>query len=281
MAKNRAGDKVRLDKLLVDRGIVETRSKAQAHIMAGEVRVDGEVMTKAGTRFASDVDVTLDRPMPYVSRGGYKLVGALDSFGIDLAGRICADVGACTGGFTDVMLQRGAAHVTAIDVGYGQLAWKLRQNGRVTVMERTNARYVEALATPVNFVAIDVSFISLKIILAAVKKWLDAEFDIIALIKPQFEAGKTQVGKGGIVKDPDVHRAVLSDIATWCVSQSLFPVALMQSPITGSEGNIEFLIWLRAQPTLEFDLATTIIDVLNDTSTERLTEENDGITLEK
>lgn len=264
MAKQLASDKVRLDKLLVDRGIVETRSKAQAHIMAGEVRVAGEVMTKAGTRFASDVDVTLDRPMPYVSRGGYKLVGALDKFGIDLTGRNCADVGACTGGFTDVMLQYGAAHVTAIDVGYGQLAWKLRQEVRVTVMERTNARYVEALATPISFVAIDVSFISLKTILAAVQKWLDTEFDIVALIKPQFEAGKAQVGKGGIVKDPDVHRAVVSDIAQWCESQSLFPAEIMRSPITGSEGNVEFLIWLRAQPTREFDLATSITTVTDD-----------------
>ena len=246
--------KTRLDKLLVDRGLVVTRAKAQGLIMAGEVQVDGNVVTKAGTQISADALVTLDEPMPYVSRGGYKLAGALDEFDIDLTDRICADVGACTGGFSDVMLQHGARHVTAIDVGYGQLAWKIRQDDRVTVLERTNARYLEALALPVNFVAVDVSFISLKTILAAVKAWLQPEFDIVALIKPQFEAGKANVGKGGIVRDPAVHRAVLEDIANWCEASGLAPCGLTRSSITGSGGNIEFLIWLRAESHSEFDV---------------------------
>ncbi len=153
--------------------------------------------------------------MPYVSRGGFKLAGALQAFGLDVTGRTCVDVGACTGGFTDVLLQNGAARVYAIDVGYGQLDWKLRQDPRVVVMERTNARYLESLPEAVSFVSIDVSFISLKLILPAVKKWITPDADIVALIKPQFEAGRKQVGKGGIVKDPAVHGQVLTDLLTW------------------------------------------------------------------
>ena len=193
--------KERLDKLLVARGLVTTRAKAQGLIMAGEVLVAGQRVDKPGTAVALNADIELITPLPYVGRGGYKLAGALESFGLDVIGRICADVGACTGGFTDVLLQKGAARVYAIDVGYGQLDWKLRQDARVVVMERTNARYVESLPEAVSFVSIDVSFISLKLILPAVKKWLAPEADIVALIKPQFEAGPEQVGKGGIVRD--------------------------------------------------------------------------------
>jgi 23S rRNA (cytidine1920-2'-O)/16S rRNA (cytidine1409-2'-O)-methyltransferase len=237
--------KERLDKLMVMRGLVPTRAKAQAFIMAGEVRVNGETAGKAGMSIPTDSEIELIAAMPYASRGGYKLAGALDQFDILVDGRICADVGACTGGFTDVLLQRGAARVYAIDVGYGQLDWKLRQDERVTVMERTNARHLESLAEPVSLVVIDVSFISLRLILPAVKRWLTAEADIVALVKPQFEAGRSQVGKGGIVKDTAVHRQVLADIIAWCEGNGLFPAGLVRSSIEGAEGNVEFLLWLR------------------------------------
>ncbi len=237
--------KERLDKLLVARGLVTTRAKAQGLIMAGEVLVAGQRVDKPGTAVALNADIELITPLPYVGRGGYKLAGALESFGLDVTGRICADVGACTGGFTDVLLQKGAARVYAIDVGYGQLDWKLRQDARVVVMERTNARYVESLPEAVSFVSIDVSFISLKLILPAVKKWLAPEADIVALIKPQFEAGPEQVGKGGIVRDTAVHRQVLTDILDWCAQNCFTSQSLIQSSIQGSDGNVEFLIWLK------------------------------------
>ena len=183
--------------------------------------------------------------MPYVGRGGFKLAGALTRFGLAVNGRTCADVGACTGGFTDVLLQQGAARVYAIDVGYGQLDWKLRQDKRVVVMERTNARYLEALPETVSFVCIDVSFISLRLILPAVQQWLTSEADVVALIKPQFEAGPDQVGKGGIVKDTAVHQQVLQEILTWSREHGFVPRGLMRSPVTGTDGNVEFLVWLR------------------------------------
>ena len=192
-----ARKKERLDKLLVDRGIVSTRSRAKGLIMAGEVLVDGQRVDKPGTAISPESDLQLIAPMPYVSRGGFKLAGALDAFGIKVANRVCADVGACTGGFTDVLLQSGAAQVFAIDVGYGQLDWKLRQDSRVIVMERTNARYLTRLPEEIELLTIDVSFISLKIILASALKWLAQEANIVALVKPQFEAGRKQVGKGG------------------------------------------------------------------------------------
>lgn len=236
--------KERLDKLLVERGIVPTRTKAQAHIMAGDVLVDGSKASKAGELVPVSAEIELTQPLPYVSRGGYKLVGALDAFGIDPTGRTCADVGACTGGFTDVLLQRGARRVYALDVGYGQLDWKLRQDERVVVIERTNARYVEALDEKVDLVVIDVSFISLKLILPAVQKWLAPTFDIVALIKPQFEAGKEQVGKGGIIKDVALHQAIVNDLLEWSRNHQLYPQGWVPSPILGMEGNTEFLMWL-------------------------------------
>ena len=242
-----AKKKTRLDILLVERGLVPTRAKAKGIILAGEVMVDGQRVDKAGTAVSLDASIELKQPLPYVGRGGFKLAGALETFGIDVNGRVCADVGACTGGFTDVLLQNGAVRVYAMDVGYGQLDWKLRQDERVVVMERTNARYVDALAEPVSFVCIDVSFISLKLILPAVQKWLAGSrtTDIVALIKPQFEAGPKQVGKGGIVKDTAVHRQVLEDLLAWSARHGLAPIGLMRSPVTGSDGNVEFLVWLR------------------------------------
>ncbi|HSM58017.1 MAG TPA: TlyA family RNA methyltransferase [Candidatus Sulfomarinibacteraceae bacterium] len=240
-----AKEKERLDKLLVARGLAHTRSRAQALIMAGEVTVDGRRVDKAGAQIALDAVIEVAQPLPYVSRGGYKLAGALDAFEIGVANRRCADVGACTGGFTDVLLQRGARLVYAIDVGYGQLAWKLRQDERVVVMERTNARHLESLPQTVDFVAIDVSFISLRLILPQVKRWLATDGDVVALVKPQFEAGPDQVGKGGIVRDSDVHRQVLEVIVGWAEAESLGPAGLIRSPIEGSAGNVEFLLWLR------------------------------------
>ena len=240
-----ARDKERLDKLLVDRGLVETRTRARAHIMAGEVTVNGARVDKAGTEVPRDARIELAAPMPYVSRGGYKLAGALDQFGLSVTGAVAADVGACTGGFTDVLLQRGAARVYAIDVGQGQLEWKLRQDERVVVMERTNARYVDALADPIDLAVIDVSFISLKLILPAVRKWLQTDGDVIALIKPQFEAGPEAVGKGGIVRDPAVHRAVLDDLLGWVTAEGWGVRGLSRSSIQGTDGNVEYLVWLR------------------------------------
>lgn len=240
-----AKKKERLDKLMVDRGLASTRSQAKGLIMAGEVLVDGQRVDKPGTAVLLAAELELIAPMPFVSRGGFKLDGALKAFDLSVQDRICVDVGACTGGFTDVLLQRGAARVYAVDVGYGQLEWKLRQDPRVVVMERTNARYLESLPEVVTFVCIDVSFISLKLILPAVKKWVTADADIAALIKPQFEAGRKQVGKGGIIKDPQVHRQVLEDLLDWSVKNGFSIRGLMQSVIQGTEGNVEFLAWLR------------------------------------
>lgn len=254
--------KERLDKLLVERGLVETRSKAQAIIMAGEVTVDGQRVDKVGTPVPVTATIEIATPLPYVGRGGYKLAGALDAFGIDVSGRTCADVGACTGGFTDVLLQRGAARVFAIDVGQGQLDWKLRQDERVTVMERTNARYLEGLEEKVSFVAIDVSFISLTLILPAVALWITPVADVVALIKPQFEAGPELVGKGGIVRDEAVHRQVLESLLSWAQSHEWAVNGLIASPILGSQGNREFLVWLGKQ-TSGADVAHLIDAVLD------------------
>ena len=257
-----AQKKERLDKLLVDHGLVSTRSRAKGLIMAGEVLVNGRRVDKPGTAVSLDAELQIIAPMPYVSRGGFKLAGALQAFSLDVSSRICADVGACTGGFTDVLLQSGAARVYAIDVGYGQLEWKLRQDERVLVMERTNARYLESLPEQVNFVCIDVSFISLKIILPAVEKWLAPEADIVALIKPQFEAGRKQVGKGGIVKDPAVHRQVLVDLLTWAAENRLQTQGLTRSAIQGADGNVEFLVWLRPNGEPVDELSVLIERVL-------------------
>jgi len=235
----------RLDKLLVERGLVSTRSRAKGLIMAGEVLVDDQRVDKPGTAVSLDADLQLIAPMPYVSRGGFKLAGGLRAFNLEVSGRSCADVGACTGGFTDVLLQNGAGRVYAIDVGYGQLEWKLRQDKRVVVMERTNARHLDSLPERVSFVCIDVSFISLKLILPAVQRWMAEDGDILALIKPQFEAGRTQVGKGGIVKDVGVHRQVLTELLSWAIENNLKVLGLVRSAIQGADGNVEFLVWLR------------------------------------
>lgn len=246
--------KVRLDQLLVQRGLAETRARAQALILAGEVRVNGVTRHKGGELVPDDAEIEVIGTLPYVSRGGYKLAHALDTFALSPANLVALDIGASTGGFTDVLLQRGAARVYAVDVGYGLIDWRLRQDPRVVVLERTNIRYLEvlpspeeeALAAPVlaDCAVIDVSFISLKLVLPAVQRLLQPNAWMIALIKPQFEAGPAQVGKGGVVRDPAVHAAVVRDVLTFAATIGLSPHGLTRSPITGPAGNVEFLAWL-------------------------------------
>lgn len=204
--------KRRLDVLLVERGLAESRTQAQRLIRAGLVRVAGQVADKPGTQVATNAAITLQARPRFVSRGGEKLEAALVRFGLDVRGWVAADVGASTGGFTDCLLQHGARRVYAIDVGYGQLDWRLRNDPRVVVMERTNARYLESLPEPVDLVTVDVSFISLGLILPMAVRWLKPGGRVVALIKPQFEAGRREVGKGGVVRDPQVHRRVLERV---------------------------------------------------------------------
>lgn len=252
--------KKRLDVLLVERGLVESRERGRRLIMAGQVLVDGQVVDKPGMQVAGGADVRLRARLPYVSRGGLKLEAALDSFAIQVAGVVAADVGASTGGFTDCLLQRGASKVYAIDVGYGQLAWRLRQHPRVVLLERVNVRYLESLPEPVDLATVDVSFISLELVLPSVMGWLKPAGDIVALIKPQFEAGRSEVDKGGVVKDPQVHRAVLSKILGWALDHGLGVRGLMASPIMGPAGNVEFLAHLskgRGEASIEIEEAIT------------------------
>ena len=283
--------KMRLDLLLVERGLAESRAKAQALIMAGEVRVEGEVALKPATSVDAAAKVDVAQGPRFVSRGGEKLDAALQAFPIDVSGRVCADVGASTGGFTDCLLQRGASKVYAIDVGKGILHWKLRNDLRVVVMEETNARYVETLPEPVSLVTVDASFISLKILLPVVKGWLASPTSptrpsgapspnanqpdtaasmankdlvgrsnmddghlgregvgqgiVIALIKPQFEAGRQDVSHGeGVIRDPFIHRQVLLSVLTFAQSHGFGARGLIRSPLLGPKGNTEFLAWL-------------------------------------
>jgi 23S rRNA (cytidine1920-2'-O)/16S rRNA (cytidine1409-2'-O)-methyltransferase len=237
-------NKVRLDVLLAERELAPSREAARRMIMAGEVRVGGEVRDKPGMRVPVDAVIEVKQAPRFVSRGGDKLAAALEAFPVTVAGQICADVGASTGGFTDCLLQYGAARVYAIDVGYGQLDYGLRQDARVIVMERTNARYVERLAEPVALVVVDASFISLRLLLPVIRDWLVAAGAVIALIKPQFEAGKRDVGKGGVVRDPAVHRRVLDEVLAAARSAGYIVRGLIRSPLTGPAGNVEFLVWL-------------------------------------
>ena len=241
----------RLDLVLVERGLAATRERARALILAGQVRVNGQPSGKAGAVVAPDATITLDEPdHPFVGRGGIKLAHALDAFGISPAGRTALDIGASTGGFTDALLQRGAALVVALDVGHGQLDWKLRTDPRVLVLERINARTLTADQLPegarrFGLVTVDVSFISLRQILPVIPPLLDAGGDVIALVKPQFEAGRNEVGKGGIVRDEQVQQRVVEEVAAAASDLALARAGLIESPITGAEGNREFLLHLR------------------------------------
>ncbi|MGE0400119.1 MAG: TlyA family RNA methyltransferase [Kofleriaceae bacterium] len=240
----------RLDKVLLDRGLVASRERARALIMAGKVRVNGIPESKPGTLVAADADVALlEEDHPYVSRGGLKLVKGLDTFGIDPANQIALDIGASTGGFTDVLLQRGAQRVYAIDVGYGQLAWKLRQDPRVVVLERANIRNLDAdlVPEPADLAVIDVSFISLTLVLPRIRELMREPYGkpIVALVKPQFEVGRDQVGKGGVVRDEAARRGAIDKVRTWAVANGFTAHEDVESPITGPAGNVEYLLLLR------------------------------------
>ena len=269
-------NKKRIDLLLVERGLAETRSLAQRLVMAGQVRVNGEVVTKPSDNVLETAQVAVDSGPPYVSRGGEKLAGALAAFPVQVAGKVCADVGASTGGFTDCLLQNGATKVYAIDVGHGILHWKLRTDPRVVVMERTNARHVERLPEPIELATVDASFISLKILLPVIKAWFPsppgplsqsgegelpppvrsgAEGEVLTLIKPQFEAGKKEAARGeGVIRDPAVHRAVLRDVLTFAQAEGFGVRGLIRSPLEGPKGNVEFLAWLVLEGEKENDL---------------------------
>jgi 23S rRNA (cytidine1920-2'-O)/16S rRNA (cytidine1409-2'-O)-methyltransferase len=240
--------KVRLDVLLVEKGLADSRAKAQALIMAGQVRVADQVALKPATTVQPDAVLTVDMGPRFVSRGGEKIEGALDTFKLDVTGFVCADVGSSTGGFTDCLLQHGAKKVYAIDVGKGILHWKLRNDPRVVVMEETNARFVESLPEKIDFVTVDASFISLKVLLPVIKKWNVAS-GIVALIKPQFEAGKKEVSRGdGVIRDPEIHRQVLLDVLRYAKAEGFGLHGLVKSSLLGPKGNAEFLVWMDMNP---------------------------------
>lgn len=239
--------KERLDVLLAEKGLFPSREKAKAAVMAGVVSVDGQRIDKAGTRVDTDADITvIDQGCPYVSRGGLKLEKAIDSFGIDLEGAKAADIGASTGGFTDCMLQHGASHIWCIDVGYGQLDWKLRNDPRITNLEKTNIRYLERgqVEEDLDFISIDVSFISLKLVFPVAASLLCGEGSLVCLVKPQFEAGRDQVGRKGIVRDPKVHAEVINNVVAFGKENGLYAKGLDFSPVTGAKGNIEYLLFM-------------------------------------
>ena len=284
--------KLRLDVLLVERGLAESRAKAQALIMAGQVRIADQVALKSGASVDSESTVTVDSGPRFVSKKKKKLDAALEAFNIDVKDFICADVGASTGGFTDCLLQRGAAKVYAIDVGKGILHWKLRNDPRVVVMEETNARFVESLPERVDLITIDASFISLKILLPVVKSWIaksnfyrqaledrkeelnlsalgglrgEKDTEIIALIKPQFEAGKKDVSRGdGVIRDPEIHKQVLLDVLGFAQREGFGIRGLVKSPLVGPKGNVEFLAWMdQVSSPQRSDLESLIEEIIN------------------
>jgi 23S rRNA (cytidine1920-2'-O)/16S rRNA (cytidine1409-2'-O)-methyltransferase len=265
-SRTKSSGRIRLDQLLVDRGLAETRSRAQALVLAGKVRVgegDGARLDhKPGDRIAASTAIAVEAPEPYVSRGGHKLAAALDAFDVDLGGRACLDVGASTGGFTDVLLQRGARRVYALDVGRGQLAESLRRDDRVVSMERTNARTLTAatLPEPIDLATVDVSFISLDKVLGPIASTLAPHGTIVALVKPQFEAGRGQTDRG-VVRDPAIHRDVLKRVVAAAVTHGLGARAVIASPLLGPEGNREFLVHLAPGPGCA-DLPARIDDVV-------------------
>ena len=256
--------KKRLDVLLVEQGYADSRAKAQAIIMSGQVYVSGQKADKPGISYEERVEIEVrGASCPYVSRGGLKLEKALRDFGVDPAGYVCSDSGASTGGFTDCLLQKGASKVFAIDVGYGQLDWKIRSDPRVVVMERTNVRYVtpEQLGEPLDLSVVDVSFISLRIVLPVIKTFLKETGQVLCLIKPQFEAGRDKVGKKGVVRDPQTHRQVLDDFVSLAQELDFSILGLTYSPVKGPEGNIEFLAHLTRSDVVGIEPDT--VEVVN------------------
>jgi 23S rRNA (cytidine1920-2'-O)/16S rRNA (cytidine1409-2'-O)-methyltransferase len=245
----------RLDKLLVERGHAASRERARALIMAGAVRVADRVVDKAGTLVPSDAAISVaGGDLPYVSRGGVKLAGALDALGLDVAGRLVLDIGASTGGFTDCVLQRGARGVIAVDVGYGQLAWSLRQDPRVVLLERCNVRHLDPAQLPgqADFAVVDASFISLTLILPRIAELVAPGSVVVALVKPQFEVGKGQVGKGGVVRDPALHAGALRRVADCATALGLTRLGECESPILGPKGNREFFLALRTPSSPDY-----------------------------
>lgn len=241
-------EKIRIDLLMEEKHLAESRSQAQRLIMAGQVRVNDQVVLKSSTKIAPESEITVDQPPRFVSRGGEKLDAAILAFGLnDLAGSICADIGSSTGGFTDCLLQHGAAKVFAVDVGYGVMHWKLRNDPRVVVMERINARYVECFDDPVSLITIDASFISLRIFLPVFKKWFaKGSGEVVALIKPQFEAGRKESARGdGVIRDEQVHKQVLHEVLLAAEQEGYLISGLIRSPLTGPKGNTEFLVHLK------------------------------------
>jgi 23S rRNA (cytidine1920-2'-O)/16S rRNA (cytidine1409-2'-O)-methyltransferase len=238
---------IRIDQLLIDNGLIRSLDQARALIIAGEVYANGQLVINPSEQVAEDSDVRLQEGSRYVSRGGEKLKGALDAFGMDLTGIFCADVGASTGGFTDCLLQGGARRVYAIDVGYGILDWKLRNDSRVVVMERTNARYLKQLPEEVDLVTIDVSFISIKKILPAARKWLKSGTgQMLALIKPQFESSRAEAARGkGVITDPEIHKRVIEEVIQTGINLGLQTAGLIPSLLLGPDGNCEFLVWFK------------------------------------
>lgn len=261
--------KKRLDVLLTEQGFFPSREKAKSTIMAGLVFVDGLLCDKAGTSFHEDVSIEIKgNACPYVSRGGLKLEKALQDFEIDLRGFVCLDIGASTGGFTDCMLQKGAAKVYAVDVGYGQLDWKLRTDERVVTMERVNFRYInpESIPDRFDFASIDVSFISLNLIFPVAKELMKPSGTLVCLVKPQFEAGRDQVGKKGIITDPEVHKSVLASVFQYAKNNDFALKNITYSPVKGAKGNIEYLMYLQASdvaPACE-DIVGKIHDIVKD-----------------
>jgi 23S rRNA (cytidine1920-2'-O)/16S rRNA (cytidine1409-2'-O)-methyltransferase len=248
-AREAPRDRSRLDVALVARGLAESREKAQSLIVAGLVSVDGRPAQKSAELIGPDAALAVQTSDGFVSRGGEKLDHALSTFGIVVDGLVCLDAGASTGGFTDVLLRRGARRVYAVDVGHGQLDWRLRGDPRVVAMERTNVRTLEALPEPIDVAVADLSFISLRLVLPSIGRLTRPRAPIVALVKPQFEAGKDQVPRGGVVRDPATHRRVLLDLWAWALAHDLTPRGLTPSPIRGPAGNVEFLLWLTNEPT--------------------------------
>lgn len=237
--------KKRIDVMLVEKGLAESRAKAQAMIMAGDVLADGKIVLKAGTLVNKDADVSVAEPPPFVSRGGFKLDYGLGYFGLDVRDAVVADIGASTGGFTDCLLKRGVRRVYAVDVGYGQLDYRLRQDHRVIVMDRVNARNTPDIREKLDMVVIDVSFISVEKIIPAIAGLLKEKGSIIVLVKPQFEAKRKEVGKGGIIRQPEIHARVLGRFVKWVTDNGYRLKGLVGSPIEGASGNREFLTWLK------------------------------------
>ena len=258
-----ASKKERLDVLLVDKGICTSRERAKTNIMAGLIFVDGQRVDKAGEKVSVDADIVFKgEELKYVSRGGLKLEKAMNTFGIDLTNKVCMDIGASTGGFTDCMLQNHASKVFSVDVGYGQFAWKLRTDERVVCMERTNIRYVtpEDIGVPLDFASIDVSFISLRTIMPAVKNLLGDTGEVVALIEPQFEAGREKVGKKGVVRDIEVHLEVVNKIVNFLIENDFNVLGLSFSPIKGPEGNREYLVYFTKDKEKEGTFELSQID---------------------